>query len=265
MNRNNTHPNTTDKNLTQKDKMNEEIIKKIKTKKKTTLPSLKNCEWKTVKLETEKINKLLTDISTNKITKLNELIYAGAKLVCDKIGVPLKNTNRNSKPGWEIRLKTQIRNSRQTKMLRRKKSRKYVGMKREKPNSEQNKLYNSRRQMRKYWRKKRDLKDTKTGSNNTDKTGHSKTTKENSTGNSVKNARRYTNNWMQRKQNNFAVRYGNGKNIIENRIDKKTWKKNFKDSKKTLKQKYAPIHLEQHPQKYQIGKRPPMIVYKDSV
>ena len=36
------------------------------------------------------------------ITELNKLMYAGVKLVCDKIGVPLKNTNRNPKPGWEI-------------------------------------------------------------------------------------------------------------------------------------------------------------------
>ena len=34
------------------------------------------------------------------------------KLSVKKIGVPLKNTNINSKPGWEIRLETQIRNLR---------------------------------------------------------------------------------------------------------------------------------------------------------
>ena len=44
------------------------------------------------------------------ITELNEQIYWGAKLVSDKTGVPLKNTNKNFKPGWEIRLETQIRN-----------------------------------------------------------------------------------------------------------------------------------------------------------
>ena len=40
---------------------------------------------------------------------LNELINAGAKLVCEKIGVLLKKTNRNSKPGWEIRLEMKIK------------------------------------------------------------------------------------------------------------------------------------------------------------
>ena len=41
---------------------------------KTTLPSLRNLEWRTVKTETNKINQVLTYISTNNITKLNELI-----------------------------------------------------------------------------------------------------------------------------------------------------------------------------------------------
>ena len=50
--------------------------------------------------------------------KLNWLIYAGAKLVCYKIGVPQKNTNRNSKPGWEML----IRNLQQAKKLRQKKN-----------------------------------------------------------------------------------------------------------------------------------------------
>ena len=50
-----------------------------------------------------------THILTKNIIQLNELIYAGAKLVCDVIGVPLKSNNRNSKSEWEIRLETHIR------------------------------------------------------------------------------------------------------------------------------------------------------------
>ena len=74
--------------------------------KETNLPSLRNIEWRIVKTETEKVNQVLICISTKNITELNELIYAGAKLVCEKIGVPLKSTNKKSKPGWEIRLET---------------------------------------------------------------------------------------------------------------------------------------------------------------
>ena len=53
--------------------------------------------------------------------ELNELIYAGVKLVGEKIGVPRKNTNRNLKPGQDIRLEIQIRDQRQqAKTLREK-------------------------------------------------------------------------------------------------------------------------------------------------
>ena len=36
-----------------------------------------------------KIDQVLTYISTKNITELNDIIYAGAKLVCEKIEVPL--------------------------------------------------------------------------------------------------------------------------------------------------------------------------------
>ena len=68
------------------------------SEKKTTLSSLSNQDCKKVMAETEKINELLTYISTNNIMELNELLYGGVKLVCAQIGVSQKNTNRNSKP-----------------------------------------------------------------------------------------------------------------------------------------------------------------------
>ena len=45
--------------------------------------------------ETNKINQVLTSVSTNNIIELNELIYTGAKLVCEKIGIPSKSTKKN--------------------------------------------------------------------------------------------------------------------------------------------------------------------------
>ena len=70
---------------------------------KTTLPSLRNIEWRIVKMEMEKINQVLTYISTNNITELNELIYSGVKVVCEK------STKNKSKPGWEIQVETHIK------------------------------------------------------------------------------------------------------------------------------------------------------------
>ena len=69
------------------------------------------------------MNQVLTYISTNNITELNELIYAGAKLVCEKIGIPSKNMKEKSKPWWEFRLETQIENLRkQLKVIKQKKN-----------------------------------------------------------------------------------------------------------------------------------------------
>ena len=74
---------------------------------KTTLISLRNIEWRTVKTEATKINQVLPNILTNNITELNELIYAGAKLVCEKIRIPLKsmkkNQNQDGKFDWKHR------------------------------------------------------------------------------------------------------------------------------------------------------------------
>ena len=91
-NRNTTPLNTTKQTLTHEIKIKVDLIKKIMTEKKTALPSLRSQDRKKVKVEIEKINKLFTIIQTNNITELNELIYAGTKLVCDKIGVPLRNS-----------------------------------------------------------------------------------------------------------------------------------------------------------------------------
>ena len=66
-------------------------------------------EWKTLKIETDKINHILPYVQTNYITELNELIYAGAKLVCEKFGIPSKSTKKQSNPGWKIKLETQIK------------------------------------------------------------------------------------------------------------------------------------------------------------
>ena len=46
-----------------------------------------NSRWK------RKINQVLIYIPAKNITELNEVIYAGAKSVCEKIGVPLNSTD----------------------------------------------------------------------------------------------------------------------------------------------------------------------------
>ena len=89
---------------------------------KTILPSLRNIEWKTLKTETNKINQIIPYISRNNITELNDLIYAGTKLVCENSGVPAKSTKKPSKPGSKVRLETQIKKNlrKQAKMVKQK-------------------------------------------------------------------------------------------------------------------------------------------------
>ena len=106
---NNTLSNNQEETLSQEQKVNLEKLKRIMISEKTSLPSLRNIEWKTLKIETNKINHILPYIPTNNITELNELIYAGAKLVCENIGIPSKSTKKQQKPAWEIRLESQIK------------------------------------------------------------------------------------------------------------------------------------------------------------
>ena len=104
---------------------------------KTTLPSLRNIEWRIVEAETKKVNQVLTCISTNNITELNELIYAGAKLVFEKIGISSKITKEKSKPGWEFRLETQIKILRkQLKLTKQKKNAEINRIRKEKTTQE---------------------------------------------------------------------------------------------------------------------------------
>ena len=95
---------------------------------KTTLPSLRNIEWRTVKMETNKINQVLTYIWTNSITELRENWD------------PLKNNERKLKPWWEFRLETQIKNLRkQAQMIKQRKDAEICRNKKEKATQEKNK------------------------------------------------------------------------------------------------------------------------------
>ena len=90
----NAQPNNPKEILSQEQKVNLENLKRIMNSEEITLPSLRNIEWRTVKTETNKINQVLTYISTNNIIELNELINVGAKLVSEKIGIPSKSTKK---------------------------------------------------------------------------------------------------------------------------------------------------------------------------
>ena len=86
------------------DVINLGLVKKIMTVKKTTLASIRN---QSMNVETEgnwnwKSKQII--IKSCNISELNEVIYAQAKLVCDRIGISQEKLKKNTKPGGEIRL-----------------------------------------------------------------------------------------------------------------------------------------------------------------
>ena len=71
----------------------------------------------------------MTNIPKKNIMELKDLIYTGVISVCGKIGVPVNNTNRKTKSGWEIRLETlRIKLQQQAKMQRQKSKKIYSGV-----------------------------------------------------------------------------------------------------------------------------------------
>ena len=62
---NDTLSNNQEETLSQEQKANLENVKRIRNSEKTILPSLRNVEWKTLKIETNKINHTLVYIPTS--------------------------------------------------------------------------------------------------------------------------------------------------------------------------------------------------------
>ena len=117
-NRNATQPNNaqpnTEQTLTQEQKVNLDILKRIINGEILPYHHLETLNEEQSRRKQKKINQVLTYISTNKTTELNELIYAGAKLFSKKIGIPSKSKKKKSKPGWGIQLETLIKKSMKT-------------------------------------------------------------------------------------------------------------------------------------------------------
>ena len=91
------HANTQTQALTQEVKTNVDTIRISMSEKKITLLSLRNQDWKKVKFETEKVNVLLKNISTNDIMKLN------CNTICRwpaKQTIPLSVLARNETKGF---------------------------------------------------------------------------------------------------------------------------------------------------------------------
>ena len=116
------------------------------------------------------------------------------KLVCDKIGVPLRTLNRNKKPGWEIRLEEQVKKLQQhVKVLRKEEHKGICWNEKIKIKQQTNwKIHEEINQ--KILTKEERLKRYRDKIKEYNQTGQFKIIKENSTHKLVEKAQRQTNN-----------------------------------------------------------------------
>ena len=86
-----------------------EIAEVIEKGRKDKLPALRNVPKKKLLEETAKVDKVLSKFKTHSITKTNELFYAGAVVVTNRLGVKIDKVASRKEP--KIRLKSLGRTS----------------------------------------------------------------------------------------------------------------------------------------------------------
>ena len=73
------------------------------------LPGLRNMPKKKLSEETAKVDKVLSELKTHGITKTNELFYAGAVVVTNRLGVKIDKVAGRKEPMWKRRLQNMIK------------------------------------------------------------------------------------------------------------------------------------------------------------
>ena len=86
-----------------------EIAEVIERGRKDKLPALRNVPKKTLLEETAKVDNVLSKFETHSITKANELLYAGAVVVTNRIGVKIDKVAGRKEPIWKRRLQNKIK------------------------------------------------------------------------------------------------------------------------------------------------------------
>ena len=81
----------------------------IKRGRKDKLPALRNVPKKKLLEETAKDDKVLSKFKTHSITKTNELFYAGAFAVTNRLGVKNDKVSGRKEPLWKRRLQNKIK------------------------------------------------------------------------------------------------------------------------------------------------------------
>ena len=84
------------------------VAEVIKRGRKDKLPAFRNVPMKKL-LETAKVDKVLSKFKTHSITKTNELFYAGAFVVTNRLGVKIDKVAGRKEPMWKRRLQNKIK------------------------------------------------------------------------------------------------------------------------------------------------------------
>ena len=86
-----------------------EIAEVIQRGRKDKLPVLRTMPKKTLLEEAAKVDKVWDKFRTHSITKTNELFYAGAFVVTNRLGVKIDQVAGRKKPMWKRRLQNKIK------------------------------------------------------------------------------------------------------------------------------------------------------------
>ena len=86
-----------------------EIAEGIEKGRKDKLPALRNVPKKKLLEETAKVDKVLSKFKTHSIAKTNELFYAGAFVVTNRLGVKIDKVAGRKEPRWKRRLQNKIK------------------------------------------------------------------------------------------------------------------------------------------------------------
>ena len=86
-----------------------EIAEMIEKGRKDSLPALRNVPKSKLLEETAKVDKVLSNFKTHSITKTNELFYAEAVVVTNRLGVKIDKVAGRKEPMWKRRLQNWIK------------------------------------------------------------------------------------------------------------------------------------------------------------
>ena len=83
-----------------------------KSQERKGLPSFRNANRNKLKEEVKKVNWVLEKVDVEDITATNMLIYAGAVVVTERLGLKTGKTSQKREPLWKRRLEAEWNHSR---------------------------------------------------------------------------------------------------------------------------------------------------------